>query len=201
MPKASRIRHGTHQSSVKLPQAPVATIIDDIPPTNSLNTYETGIPVGQLELGLKTLAQQSKKAKQLEKREAFLQKLEPSTRQTSKSHERRLKRKAKEQLTGGLDDLQSAIASLEQGATLHDESLATNATTSKDEKNSRPVIKPGTIGKGGSSTLSKAQRKRVLELERLRHPLILTNSEFSSNPFQTIRTHAQNTLLTENGQK
>ena len=33
------------------------------------------------------------------------------------------------------------------------------------------------------------------ELERLRHPLILQNPEFSANPFQTIRIHAQNTLL------
>ena len=33
------------------------------------------------------------------------------------------------------------------------------------------------------------------ELERLRHPLILANPDFTSNPFQTIRTHAQNTLI------
>ena len=31
--------------------------------------------------------------------------------------------------------------------------------------------------------------------ERRRIPMILANSEFSSNPFQTIRKHAQNTLV------
>ena len=31
--------------------------------------------------------------------------------------------------------------------------------------------------------------------ERLRVPMILSNPEFSSNPFETIRKHAQNTLL------
>lgn len=33
------------------------------------------------------------------------------------------------------------------------------------------------------------------KIERLRHPLILSNPQFGSNPFQTIRTHAQNTLI------
>lgn len=33
------------------------------------------------------------------------------------------------------------------------------------------------------------------ELEKLRQPLILSNPQYSSNPFQTIRTHAQNTLV------
>lgn len=33
------------------------------------------------------------------------------------------------------------------------------------------------------------------ELEKLRQPLILSNPQYSSNPFQTIRTHALNTLV------
>ena len=31
--------------------------------------------------------------------------------------------------------------------------------------------------------------------ERMRIPMILQNSDFAKNPFQTIRTHAQNTLV------
>ncbi|KAF8912771.1 ribosome biogenesis protein SLX9-domain-containing protein [Gymnopilus junonius] len=132
----------------------------------------------------------SKKVKQIEKREAFLQKFGLSVTQGSKSHQRRMKRKAKEQLTGGLSDLQSALVTLEKDALAQQEPLNTIGA-SQDETKTEPAVKPRTIGKGGTSTLSKAQRKRVLKLERLRHPLILTNSEFSANPFQTIRTHAQ----------
>lgn len=147
----------------------------------------------------------------------FPKELEPSIKQ-SKSHERRLKRKAKEQLTGDLNDLQSALELLQEETTGHDEPAEPAA--SHDERKPKQTTKPGTIGKGRSSTLSKAQRKRALsviyfvianvsplintprrELERLRHPLILATSEYSSNPFQTIRTHAQNTLLTHTPQK
>ena len=32
-------------------------------------------------------------------------------------------------------------------------------------------------------------------MERLRAPMILANPDYASNPFQTIRTHARNTLL------
>jgi len=199
MPKAARIRHGKHHSSVKLPQVST-TVIDDAQSLNLPNLDEGNASQVQADPVFEPHVQQSKKAKQLEKREAFLKKLEPSTRLGSKSHQRRLKRKAKEHLTGGLDDLQSALVSLEKEGTAQDESLTTIAA-SQDETKSKPAVKTGTIGKGSTSTLSKAQRKRVLELERLRHPLILTNSEFSSNPFQTIRTHAQNTLLTHGGSK
>lgn len=89
-----------------------------------------------------------------------------------------------------------------------------------DEEDSNPKPNPksnpklGQIGQGKGVPLSKAQRRRALyvihssryavsliqavifsEMERLRHPLILSNPAFSSNPFKTIRTHAQNTLL------
>ncbi|KAF8807513.1 hypothetical protein BYT27DRAFT_7098885, partial [Phlegmacium glaucopus] len=127
-----------------------------------------------------------------------LPEFEPSTRHFSKSHERRMKRKAKEQLAGNMDDLQTALTSL-------DEDILPPETMEKPSsyipKNpggvkTKASSNIGKIGKGTSSTLSKAQRKRQLELERLRHPLILANPDFSSNPFQTIRTHAQNTLIT-----
>jgi len=202
MPKAARIRHGKHRSSDKLPRESAMNINDD-PQLSSLPNLQTpSAPLGELgpDPSVEPRTQQSKKAKHYEKREAFLQKLEPSARQLSKSHQRRLKRKAKEQLTGGLEDLQSALVSLER-ETIQHESMETIAAVSQDESKPKPQTKLGTIGKSSSSTLSKTQRKRVLELERLRHPHILTNSEFSSNPFETIRTHAQNTLLTHVAQQ
>lgn len=124
--------------------------------------------------------QQSKKEKQVEKRQLFLQsahlflsfqrklinlhvylELGPNPQTLSKSSSRRLKRKTKEQLTGGLVDLQSAIASLE-GETGHQDEGLTTIGDAKAETTSKPTVKPGTIGKGASSTLSKAQRKRIL---------------------------------------
>ncbi|KAJ6604763.1 ribosome biogenesis protein SLX9-domain-containing protein [Mycena vulgaris] len=137
-----------------------------------------------------------KKEKQQLKREALLQRLESNHSPYSKSHARRQKRKAKEQLGSGLDDIQLALAAVE------DEEVADapqEAGMADDEepqpKQKKPKPKPGQIGEGKGAPLSKAQRQRALQMEKLRHPLILANAEFSSNPFQTIRTHAQNTLL------
>jgi len=175
MPKASRIRHSAHHPPIKLDKG-----------ANDATVPEEDTPVEQ------TISDpvRTKKAKQMERREAFMQKLGPSTQRFSKSHERRVKRKAKEQLAGNMDDLQTALASL-------DEDIVPPESTDKPPPSSGEVKSKaiGKIGKGTSSTLSKAQRKRLLDLERLRHPLIIANPDFSSNPFQTIRTHAQNTLI------
>jgi len=138
----------------------------------------------------------TKKAKQMERREAFMQKLETSTRRFSKSHERRLKRKAKEQLAGNMHKLQTALASLDEVAPQTVEKPSPSIPMNSGEVKPKVSSGIGKIGKGTSSTLSKAQRTRLLELERLRHPLILANPDFTLNPFQTIRTHAQNTLIT-----
>ncbi|KAL0579111.1 hypothetical protein V5O48_002894 [Marasmius crinis-equi] len=137
-----------------------------------------------------------KQDKQALRREALLQRLELTQSPYSKSHVRRMKRKAREQIAGGLDDMQVALNSLD-GAEADppkpsdegdkEEPTQPTKTTSK--------TKPGQIGEGKGATLSNQKRKQVLQAERLRHPLILQNPQFSSNPFQTIRTHAQNTLV------
>lgn len=190
MPKASRIRHSVHHPSIKVGKegdnAPVDVLMksDVFAVTEDVALKETMSEPVVL----------TKKVKQKERREAFIQKLEPSTRHFSKSHERRLKRKAKEQLAGNMHDLQTALASLDhEGAPQTVEKPSPSISGEVKPKVSSGI---GKIGKGNSSTLSKAQRKRLLELERLRHPLILANPDFTSNPFQTIRTHAQNTLIT-----
>ena len=217
---------------MKLSARSVPTV-DEIPVPESLGTEMTddkSTPFNQPEPdGLELKVQQSKKAKQIEKRELFLQSMSDilfllislnppsefslSANQGSKSHQRRMKRKAREELTGGLSDLQSALANLEKDVQEQQEPLTT-INAAEEAKPDFAATKSGTIGKSGQSTLSKAQRKRALlvqlklalslhltfssELERFRHPLILSNPEFSTNPFQTIRTHAQNTLLTHN---
>ncbi|KAK0478518.1 ribosome biogenesis protein SLX9-domain-containing protein [Armillaria novae-zelandiae] len=130
-----------------------------------------------------------KKDRQQSKHETFMQRLESSHQPYSKSHARRLKRKAKEQVANGMADIQDALPSLDGEETSND------ATTSKDDQHPPEKTRGGQIGKGKSSTYTSAQRKQALKLEQLRHPLILSNSKFATNPFETIRTHAQNTLL------
>ncbi|KAF9056293.1 ribosome biogenesis protein SLX9-domain-containing protein [Panaeolus papilionaceus] len=198
MPKASRIRHPGHLSSAK--PAQLNTVDSDVQiDFSSLgtsrefsSTVDPAPESEQTEIKLK----QTKKAKEIERRQAFLQKLEIGQRLFSKSHERRLKRKEREQLAGGMNQLQVA---LDQAVNADQETAAQTTIAEAEQSQStakdKAASKAGLIGKNGSSTLSKAQRKKALELERLRHPFILKNPDFSANPFHTIRTHAQNTLI------
>ncbi|KAG6889188.1 hypothetical protein C0995_002903 [Termitomyces sp. Mi166 len=127
------------------------------------------------------------------KHDAFMQRLGTSNSSYSKSHARRLKRKAKEQIANGLGDLQSAIAALDQDVSTPVEKP--ELKNSHTEPQPKQHLKPGMIGEGKKASLSHSQRKRALQMERIRHPLILANPDFAGNPFQTIRTHAQNTLV------
>lgn len=141
------------------------------------------------------------------------QEVEASRQPYSKSHAKRLKRKAKEELAGGaLSDIQSAIAAMESG----EKTLATHTLAEPPgDGTSKPPAKPpttGSIGEGKGAPLSQTQRKnalyvphsepilrivlilRIRKLERIRHPMIIANSEFKASPFRAIRIHAQNTL-------
>ncbi|KAF7307020.1 hypothetical protein MIND_00495000 [Mycena indigotica] len=135
-----------------------------------------------------------KKEKQQMKRDSLRRRLETTAASPySKSHERRMKRKAREQLAGAtMGDIQAALVAVDQDSDV--EPVPVGVTDNATPKVKRK-LKPGQIGEGKGATLSKSQRQKVLQAERLRHPQILKNSEFASNPFQTIRTHAQNTLL------
>lgn len=131
----------------------------------------------------------------------------------SKSHAKRLKRKAKEELAGGsLSDIQSAIAAVES-----DQKSLARETLAEPSKNANPSKLPaktpntGLIGEGKRAPLSQTKRKNALcvpgsnwrilltqytrKLERMRHSAIIVNSDFKANPFHAIRTHAQNTLV------
>jgi len=134
----------------------------------------------------------SKKGKQQLKHEAFIDRIKTSSAPYSKTQKRRFNRKRREQLGSGLGSIEAVISALEGEEISPPAEAQSNATTSQQ----RPQAKAGTalIGEGKGAPLTKAQRKHALELERLRHPLILTNPQYTANPFQTIRTHAQNTL-------
>jgi ribosome biogenesis protein SLX9 len=139
--------------------------------------------------------------------------IEASRLPYSKSHAKRLKRKAKEELAGGsLSDIQSAIAVVE----FNEKTLASE-TFVKPSKNVNPSKLPaktpgaGLIGEGKGVPLSQTKRKNALyvpysnqrillnpcvrKLERMRHSKVIANSDFKANPFHVIRTHAQNTLV------
>ncbi|KAH9944103.1 ribosome biogenesis protein SLX9-domain-containing protein [Epithele typhae] len=142
-----------------------------------------------------------KREKQALKHEIFMQRLEQSRSPYSKSHERRLRRKAREQVAGGLSDIKAALAAVEDDFA---EAVAAPAaenlrTASHDHEGTQRPKKarpnPGQIGEGKKAPLSKNQRKRALQVERMRIPMILATPEFAANPFRTIRTHAENTLL------
>ncbi|KAK7694876.1 hypothetical protein QCA50_002064 [Cerrena zonata] len=135
-----------------------------------------------------------KKDKQAMKHELFLQRLESPRTPYSKSHERRLKRKSKEQVANGMNDIQAALS-----AVAGELPGATETVIQEGEAEVAVIVppkpKPGQIGEGKSEPLNKFQRRKALKTERMRVPLILATPEFASNPFQTIRTHAQNTLV------
>ena len=126
----------------------------------------------------------------------------------SKSHARRLRAKAKEQIGGGLSDIQAAITEL--AAEVEDSLTAPDAAAAKIKTNPNA----GKIGRGKGLPFTASRRKRALYtwvspvlillpladtcirlLEQMRQPAILSNKEFASKPFETIRTHAENTLV------
>jgi len=135
-----------------------------------------------------------KKEKVQLKREAFIDKLQSFRSSTSKNQKRRLKKKQKEQVGGGLDAIQAALSALD-GDGGDDDDAEQTEQVADESVHSKVRPKLGQIGEGKGVPLTQNQRKRALELERLRAPMILANPDYASNPFQTIRTHAQNTLL------
>ncbi|KAF5374794.1 hypothetical protein D9758_000162 [Tetrapyrgos nigripes] len=198
MPKDRRSRTAIHAPSVKIAKRQFAA------PDSQVEHVEIGSAVDVPAQDLLQSANESdpgvpmkKKDKLQSKRDAFLQRLEFTGSPYSKSHQRRLKRKAREQLGQGLNDIKAvlqAVDKAEESAAVTTEN-AQNLESSQQSSSNKPKIKPGQIGEGKGSTLSSSQRKQVLRVERLRMPLIMSNPQFSSNPFQTIRTHAQNTLV------
>ena len=76
----------------------------------------------------------------------------------SKSHARRLNRKAKEQIAGGWSDMQLAIAAVDQSCSL-DEQQSGGALS---DQQPRVHVKSSRISEGKSSTLSGSQRRHAL---------------------------------------
>ncbi|KAF8844025.1 hypothetical protein BDN67DRAFT_49772 [Paxillus ammoniavirescens] len=194
MPRERRARVGAHQPSVKLAKRQFAV------QENAVEAVEVGAAAevsGQEIIDSLNEAAPpvvGKKMKQQLKHEAFIDRLKSPITPYSKVQRRRFNRKQREQVGGGLGSIQAVISALEDKEPSPEPE---EAQQPKDHSQSQPTkakAKAGPMGAGKGVPLTKSQRKRALEMERLRHPLILSNPEFAANPFQTIRTHAQNTL-------
>ncbi|KZS96068.1 hypothetical protein SISNIDRAFT_336074 [Sistotremastrum niveocremeum HHB9708] len=141
----------------------------------------------------------SKKTKQMMKREAFLERIGQQSAPYSKSHAKRLRRKAKETLTADLTDMEVVLQTMASIAPDSKEAEGNDSNPpKKSEKQPQSQSKPGQIGEGKSKPPNETQRLKALKLEQFRHPLVLSNPEFRKNPFQTLRTHVQNTLVKHN---
>ncbi|OSD03638.1 hypothetical protein PYCCODRAFT_240787 [Trametes coccinea BRFM310] len=200
MPKEVRRRSGAHEQSVRLHKRQFAAQDNAVEHVEVGKQTEKPAPeiLADMAVDEESRPAMKKKEKLALKHELFLKRLEESRSPYSKSHERRLKRKAKEQVAGGLGDIKAAISALEEDIPVAVQNSVTDATETDRadaSKPAKPKPKPGQIGEGKGAPLNKNQRKKALQLERMRIPLILATPEFATNPFQTIRTHAQNTLV------
>ncbi|TBU46108.1 ribosome biogenesis protein SLX9-domain-containing protein [Dichomitus squalens] len=202
MPKEKRRRSGAHERSVRLPTQREFAVQDNavehvtIGEQSERSAPEILADMAADEEPRPTL---KKKEKQALKHQLFIERLEQSRSPYSKSHERRLKRKAREQVAGGMSEIKAAISAVEDDipeAVQNASTIGDATEASEGQSKPRKVRpKPGQIGEGKGTPLTKSQRKRALQVERMRIPMILATPEFAANPFQTIRTHAQNTLL------
>ncbi|KAI9058860.1 hypothetical protein FKP32DRAFT_1231534 [Trametes sanguinea] len=197
MPKEVRRRSGAHEQSVRLHKRQFAAQDNAVEHVEVGKQTEKPAPeiLADMAVDEESRPTMKKKEKLALKHELFLKRLEESRSPYSKSHERRLKRKAKEQVAGGLGDIKAAISALEEDIPVAVQNSVAAATEADASKPAKPKPKPGQIGEGKGAPLNKNQRKKALQLERMRIPLILATPEFATNPFQTIRTHAQNTLV------
>lgn len=109
-----------------------------------------------------------KKDKQQLKRQAFMDRL-GSTSQSpySKSHARRIKRKAKDQLVTSMDDIGAVLDAMgpeEEDETIEQPGITTARRRDPSLQIPKPKLKPGQIGEGKGVTLTKKQRLLALQV-------------------------------------
>ncbi|KAI0051724.1 hypothetical protein FA95DRAFT_1554255 [Auriscalpium vulgare] len=199
MPKERRTRAYSHESSAKRSDKRRFAVQD-----NAVQHVDVGAELDAVANDLLRDADNDmpdshillkKKDKRQLKHELFIERLETSRSPYSKSHARRLKRKEKEQIgDGGMDGLKEALAAVQGGPVPNDNGAVDGADDGLHEAPAKPS-RAGQIGEGKGAPLKKSQRKHALKAEQFRQPRIMANPDFAANPFKTIRTHAENTLV------
>ena len=104
---------------------------------------------------------------------------------------RSLKRKAKEQVAGGMGDIKAAISAVEEDIPVAvKNSIADESGTDATEgPKAKPKPKPGQIGEGKGAPLSKNQRKRALYVPT--HPPFHPGAAPSRHRSLIERTHSR----------
>jgi len=130
----------------------------------------------------------STKDKRQKRLDSLARQIASRTQLYSKSHARRLKRKARDTLHGdGLSSVDQALNDLVA------ESNPQISTSSKIP-NSAVERVVSTSSSLKESNLTAARLRKILKTEQSRIPAIIGHPDFAANPFSTIRLHAANTL-------
>ncbi|CAD6587008.1 MAG: hypothetical protein CYPHOPRED_003759 [Cyphobasidiales sp. Tagirdzhanova-0007] len=212
MPKANRARSAKHEPAVPLGQTggedeggdSMQLGLDFGQSTSNSTELDSAADSGSF-AGVVT-----KKEKKKSKREALMQRLAERARPESpysRSHNRRVKRREKQSL--GLGSIEAALeeAVTPRSAVWEPVSINTipDATVSKSKDSpilrqsqtkSKKLALPGKIGADTTrKQLSSKQRQNMLKHEQNRLPAILAHKSFATSPFETIRLHAQNTVI------
>ena len=113
-----------------------------------------------------------------------MERLQASQSPYSRSHNRRLKRKEKQQLGSGMDDLNAVLGAIDDPV---EEVQQPGITTARrrDTSNEKPRVKPGQIGEGRGAPLTKAQRKKALWAVSCLFATIEIDSDFFSQTHGT----------------
>ncbi|EJT48909.1 hypothetical protein A1Q1_02004 [Trichosporon asahii var. asahii CBS 2479] len=114
----------------------------------------------------------------------------------SKSHMKREKRKAKQQLAGGMGSVAAALVDLAPELAPEPE---VETKTPKEKQQAADDAKrrkeeDGKIGQGSKRTMREKQRRKQISAAAVRIPAVMQHPSFRANPWATIREHAGNTL-------
>ncbi|CAD6583892.1 MAG: hypothetical protein TREMPRED_003672 [Tremellales sp. Tagirdzhanova-0007] len=115
----------------------------------------------------------------------------------SRSHTRRVRRKAREQLAGG--QLHSVAAALSEVLPDTDPPSALKRMTrvereAKERKLDDARRELSKIGIGKGRTLTERARRKQIKIQAKRIPAIMQHPEYRKDPWATIRLHASNSV-------
>ncbi|WOO76714.1 uncharacterized protein LOC62_01G000337 [Vanrija pseudolonga] len=117
----------------------------------------------------------------------------------SKSHARREKRKAAQQLGSGLGSVAAALFEAAGEVPVPTAPVA----TSRGKKRAEVVEVPpqlrkreadGKIGEGSAKTMGERRRRKQISAAAQRIPAVMAHPSFKASPWATIREHAANSL-------
>ncbi|ORY35504.1 ribosome biogenesis protein SLX9-domain-containing protein [Naematelia encephala] len=192
MPRASRAKAARHAAAVKLPSK-LSTVL----PENE-NEFNQGLFPDSTVQEHERHDVVVPEASTSRHRRLFLPQPEPvlPSHPYSRSHNRREKRKAKQQLAGG--ELHSVAAALSIALGEDPSQLPTPTSAVQKQEARRKAeekrLEDSKIKEGKGRTLSEKARRAQIKLESKRIPAVMKHPEFQKNPWAAIRLHAGNSV-------